>query len=300
MNKTEQERQSPLKLIVLLAWIILFGAISVLGSSTETSMNFDNPNTISILYIGQVFGVIVLFIAPALLFSAFWTRSGIAYTGIKTKTSFTALLIGSLGILLAFPLINWLSEVNQHMHLPSAFSGIEVWMKNSEAKAAEMTTIFTRGTSAGSLILNLFVVAFMAALSEELFFRGVLQKVLLECIRNKHVAIWIGAICFSAFHMQFFGFFPRMLMGAYLGYLFLWSGSLWPGIVAHFVNNGMAVLLIWLINRGVIPENIDKLGMESTQWVYVVCSAVMVIVSLIMVYRVEKKRRSVIITETGI
>lgn len=290
MQNIEQERHSSIKLIVIISWIILFAVISILGSSTEPSFNLDNPNTISLLYIGQVFGVIVLFIVPSLLFSAFWTRSGIAYTGIKTRASITTLLLGSLGILFAFPLINWLSEVNQQMHLPSALNGIEIWMKNSEARAAEMTDIFTRGTTVGILILNLFVVAFMAALSEELFFRGVLQKVLGECVKNKHIAVWIGAVFFSAFHMQFFGFFPRMLMGAYLGYLFLWSGSLWPGIIAHFLNNGMAVFLIWLINRGVIPKNIDKLGMESTEWIYVICSFLMVAASLIIVRGIEKKK----------
>ena len=135
-------------------------------------------------------------------------------------------------------------------------NGIEIWMKNSEEKAKVLTDAFTEGDSLGVLFLNLIVIALLAALSEELFFRGVLQKVLIECTRNKHLGVWIGAIIFSAFHMQFYGFLPRMLMGAFLGYLFLWSGSLWLGIFAHFINNGMAVLIIWLINKNVIPENI--------------------------------------------
>jgi membrane protease YdiL (CAAX protease family) len=179
------------------------------------------------------------------------------------------------------------------MHLPSAFSAMETWMKNSEAKAAEMTDVFTKGTTVGVLLLNLFVVAFMAAFSEELFFRGMLQKVLIECFKNKHIGIWIGAIFFSAFHMQFYGFLPRMLMGAYLGYLFVWSGSIWPGMIAHFINNGAAVFLVWLYNRGSISADADKIGAEGSQMIYVVSSIVMVTISMILVYRTEKNRKSI-------
>ena len=167
--------------------------------------------------------------------------------------------------------------------------------QNSEEKAKVLTDAFTKGTSVGSLISNLFVVAFMAALSEELFFRGILQKVLIECTKNKHVGVWIGAALFSAFHMQFFGFLPRMLMGAFLGYLFLWSGSLWPGIIAHFCNNGMAVFLSWMMNRESIAADADQIGSKDGEIMYAAISTLMVIGSLFLVYKIEKKRNNVIV-----
>ncbi|MGZ4033674.1 MAG: CPBP family intramembrane glutamic endopeptidase [Bacteroidia bacterium] len=291
MQDIGQERHSWLKLFVILTWLFLYGLVSVLGGGNDIALNLNDPKIILILYIGQIAGVLILFIFPALLFAIFWTKARGAYLGLSAKPAFTTLIIGSVGILLAQPMINWLADINQHMHLPSAFSAMETWMKNSEAKAAEMTDVFTKGTSVGGLILNLFVVAFLAAFSEELFFRGILQKVLIECFKNKHVGIWLSAIFFSAFHMQFFGFLPRMLMGAYLGYLFAWSGSIWPGMIAHFVNNGMTVFLVWLSNRGVITADADKIGIEENQMIYVISSIVMVIVSLILVYRIEKKRK---------
>ena len=240
MQNIEQERQSWLKLSVILLFLFLYGLATVLESDKEVHINFDNKATVAFLYIGQTLGVIVLFILPAILFSVFWTRSKIHYIGITTKPAIGTLLIATIGMLLAMPVINWLGEVNQYMKLPEALSGIESWMKDSEAKATELTEAFTRGTSVTKLVLNLFVVAFMAALSEEIFFRGIVQKVLIECFKNKHAGVWISAALFSAFHMQFYGFIPRMMMGAYLGYMFLWSGSLWPGMLAHFINNAMA------------------------------------------------------------
>jgi uncharacterized protein len=164
-------------------------------------------------------------------------------------------------------------------------------MKRSEDKATELTEAFTRGTSGGVLILNLFVIALVAAVTEEIFFRGLFQKIAIECFNNKHIGVWFSAIIFSAFHMQFFGFMPRVLMGAYLGYLFLWSGSLWPGILAHFINNGMAVFIVWLVNRGQISADADKVGIQQEELIYVALSAIMVLGSLTMIYRIEKKRK---------
>jgi len=293
MQNMEQERHSWIKLAVIFAWLLLYAIASIAGSSAETELNLDNSMTVNLLYFGQLIGVLFLFIVPAILFAGLWTKQRISYLGITTKASFTTLILASLGIILALPTINWIAGINEQMHLPEALSGIEEWMKNSEAKALEMTQLFTKGTSVGGLLLNLFVVAFMAAISEELFFRGMIQKVLIECFKNKHIAVWIGAILFSAFHMQFFGFFPRMLMGAYLGYLFLWSGSLWPGILAHFFNNGMAVFLIWLSNRGVISSDVDKIGTFENELIYVIASIALVTITLFLIYRIQKRRKMI-------
>lgn len=291
MQDIEQERQSWIKLSVILFFLFLYGLVTVLAGDGEVKINFDNKATIAFLYIGQVLGVIILFILPAILFSIFWTRSKIHYLGITTKPALGTLFIAGLGMLLAMPMINWLAELNQQMQLPEAFHGIEVWMKNTEAKATELTEVFTRGTSLKKLILNLFVIAFMAALSEEIFFRGLVQKVLIECFKNKHVGVWIGAVLFSAFHMQFYGFIPRMMMGAYLGYMFLWSGSLWPGMLAHFINNAAAVYVMWLVNRGTITADVDKMGIQEGQGAYIITSIIMVVASMLLVYRIEQKRK---------
>lgn len=297
MQNIEQERHSWIKLSVLLAFMLIYGLLNVVGSGNDINLNLDNPNMLLMLKILQAVSVVIIFILPSVLIATLWTKPRIHYLGVTTKPKFTALAIAGLGILLAMPLINWLSEMNQHMQLPASMSGIEAWMKKSEETAGELTEAFTKGTSVGTLLLNLFVIAFMAALSEELFFRGIFQKVAIECFKNKHLGIWFGAIIFSAFHMQFYGFVPRMLMGAYLGYLFLWTGSLWPGILAHFLNNGTAVFLVWLVNRGVISEDVDKMGMQPGDLIYVAISTVIVIGSMVLLYRMEQKNKSSIQVE---
>ncbi len=291
MENNESERQPWLKLIILLLFIFGFGILTVIGGNGDTGINMENPKAVALLKVLQGVSVIIIFILPSVLFAVFWTKPRIHYLGITTKPLISTLLIAGTGMLLAMPMINWFSDMNQHLQLPDAFRSIQTWMEHSEQAAGQLTDVFTKGTSIDVLVLNLVVIALMAAVSEELFFRGVLQKVLIECTRNKHVGVWVGAALFSAFHMQFFGFLPRMLMGAYLGYLFLWSGSLWPGILAHFINNGTAVFLIWLSNRDVISIDADKVGIQTGEWAYVAVSIVMVGVSLFLVYRIEKKKK---------
>ncbi len=291
MENIEQERNSKLKLTILLVYILLLGLLTGISSGSDVKLNFEDAGFINMMKILQAVFVVFLFILPAVLIATLWTKPKLSYLGITTRPAATTLFIAATGMILASPLINWLAEMNSHMQLPASLSGVEEWMKKSEAEATMLTEAFTKGTSFGTLILNLFVIAFMAALSEEIFFRGLLQKVLMECVKNKHIAIWIGAAIFSAFHMQFYGFVPRMMMGAFLGYLYMWSGSLWPGIIAHFVNNAMAVFLVWLSNRGTISVDADKIGIEGNEWIYVLMSVIMVVSSLVLVYKSEKKRK---------
>ena len=106
----------------------------------------------------------------------------------------------------------------------------------------------------GDLVVNLIIVALLAAVGEELLFRGSMQNIFLEWTKNKHAAVWITAVLFSALHAQFYGFLPRMLLGVVLGYLYIWSGSLWLSMLFHFLNNGLAVLFSYLIAKGTISE----------------------------------------------
>ena len=108
------------------------------------------------------------------------------------------------------------------------------------------------------LAVNLILIAIIPALAEELLFRGCVQQVMKEWFRNVHVAIWVTAFIFSFIHFEFYGFLPRLLLGAMLGYLFYWSGSLWVPIIAHTLNNGLQVLLSYLYDHGMIAFNINS------------------------------------------
>jgi membrane protease YdiL (CAAX protease family) len=138
------------------------------------------------------------------------------------------------------------------------------------------------------LLLNLFVVAILPAIGEELIFRGAFQKLFSQLFKNKHIGIWLAAALFSAIHLQFYGFIPRMLLGAIFGYLLYWSGSLWVPIWAHFVNNAMGVTLSYLSQKGIVSEDIENIGTLEDGAVYIIAS--LLIVSSLLVWGYKNKR----------
>jgi membrane protease YdiL (CAAX protease family) len=290
-NQTE-ERSSWLKLAILLAFIGGFIALNIATGDADININLQSNKMVNMFKLAQAISVVIIFILPAVLFAQFWTTKKIHYLGLTRLPAINTAACAIVAMLLATPLINWLAELNQHMQLPASLAGMEQWMKSSEEKAAKITEAFMNTTSVKGLLLNLFVIAFMAALSEEIFFRGLLQKILVECFGNVHIAVWTGAILFSAFHMQFYGFLPRTVMGAFLGYLFLWSGSLWLSILAHFTNNGAAVLFSWLNKRGVISGDAESIGTGSQEWIAVTASIALVSALMYWIYRSEKSRKA--------
>ena len=98
----------------------------------------------------------------------------------------------------------------------------------------------------------------------QLLFRGVLQNHLAKWFKNVHVAVWVSAIIFSAIHFQFYGFFPRMILGAALGYLLVYGKSLWLPIAAHCFNNFMAVVAAWSLNKFEVIQNVEAVAPTYT------------------------------------
>ena len=160
----------------------------------------------------------------------------------------------------ASPLVNLLGLWNAELALPEWLSGIETWMRSSEDAAAKLTELFVKADSMNALFVNILIIGVLPAIGEELLFRGVIQKILLDWTRNKHLAIWITAILFSALHLQFFGFLPRMFLGALFGYLFVWSGNLWLPVLAHFINNTTAVIAYYYYHNGQLDIDPDTIG----------------------------------------
>lgn len=244
MNENLKHKISlPLQLLIGLSYFFLLFITTLLNDDSGSSFDLKDDSIILAMKISQVVVVTLVFILPVNGFAYLFRSEKTAFLNLKKVNSLS--LVTALTIcVLALPFIGILQEWNTNMVLPAGWEGIEEWMKEKEKTAEEITSAFFVDKSFGSFLINLFVIAFMAALSEELFFRGFLQRLFIENKINVHLAIWITAILFSAIHVQFYGFFARMVLGAILGYLYLYSGSLWTPILAHFVNNAFAVFLV--------------------------------------------------------
>jgi membrane protease YdiL (CAAX protease family) len=88
------------------------------------------------------------------------------------------------------------------------------------------------------------IIALLPAIGEEVCFRSILQRIIIQITRNAMSGILITAFIFSALHFQFEGFLPRMFLGFMLGYLYWYSGSIWTSMLAHFVNNAVQVVVV--------------------------------------------------------
>jgi uncharacterized protein len=168
----------------------------------------------------------------------------------------TALGLVALLIVGIMPLSALVVEWNKGVKLPSSLDGFAQWATELEQRAGELTEFLLTLDSLADLGWALLVVAIIPAVGEELTFRGVLQTKLQLAVKNPHLAIWI----FSLLHFQFFGFVPRVLLGALFGYLYWWSGNLLMPVMAHLVNNGFTVIMIYLHQRGMLGIDIEAPG----------------------------------------
>ena len=148
----------------------------------------------------------------------------------------------------AFPVTGLAGQLNSSLTLPHWLSGIEQWMRYREDYASHLLDVIMTPESLSGMLFNLVLVAALPAIGEELIFRGVFQKILQDLFRSGHLSVWVISVLFSAIHFQFYGFLPRLILGAIFGYLFLWSRNIWLPVLAHFINN--AVPTVWAYVKG--------------------------------------------------
>jgi membrane protease YdiL (CAAX protease family) len=258
------------------------------------------PHVLKAMKFLQLINALGLFVVPSLLFAFLIHKKGNNYLKWNVGSNLILFLIVPLLMLASQPIINLSAEINKHLQLPEFLKSLEIWMQRSENNAEVITKAFLAGSDISTYLYNLFLIAVIPAIGEELMFRGVFQRILNDWKKNIHIAIWISAILFSAMHMQFYGFLPRMLMGALFGYIFYWSGSLWIPILAHFINNALAVSLHLLMNRGYNFDYLEEIGTGNNALFFVACSAVIIILLLLQFYFLRKKDETVSEPEASI
>ncbi len=204
------------------------------------------------LKIFQILSSAGLFLAPPLLLALTERKKITEFYDFK-KPQLTLVAMVLVLMVVSMPLMEWTALWNQKMQFPEFLGSLESWMKAKEAEAMEMTVVLLKVANVGDFIVNLFMIALLPAVAEELMFRGGVQRSFNRMFANPHVAIWLSAFIFSAIHVQFYGFLPRILLGAAFGYIYLWSGSLWYAMLAHFLNNGFAVCMAWYLQLNNLP-----------------------------------------------
>jgi membrane protease YdiL (CAAX protease family) len=274
--------------VVFFIGILLAGPLFGTGLKDIISSlsDVENLQTIRLLKFFQVIQSFGLFIIPALLAGYFFEGSSVKYLRLDKSSRWLVYLITLALMYASLPFINWMVSANEAMELPEFMKGMEEWMKTTEAEAAKLTDAFMNMPAFGGFLFNLVMIALLPAIGEEFLFRGLLQRLFKDWTGNIHAAIFISAFLFSALHMQFYGFFPRMMLGIMFGYLFYWSGSLWVPVFAHFINNGSAVIFSYLGQHGFLQGDYENFGATENVFIIVV-SGLVTAVLLFLVYRLR-------------
>lgn len=249
------------------------------------------------LRIAAVIQSVIVIILPAVMTAVMVSRRPGTFLGIETKPHITPIFLAVCALVCATPTMNCIIKFNESLSLPETFSVVEQWMRSAEQSAASTIAMLQGGGTVVDLIMSILIVGILAGVGEELLFRGTLQRLMLTSGSSPHVAVWVSAAVFSAIHMQFFGFIPRMILGAFFGYLLYWSGSLWLPIIVHASNNIIYVVAKWTsIHNGEAEVTIDTVGTSdfSSAWPIITLSVVMTALVLAAIYRATHSHPQVI------
>ena len=206
----------------------------------------------------QAVGHLFTFLIPSLFYWKLIERKTMGAFCLQSRDSYRDLVPIFFLTIVLMPFTGLVAEWNESMILPDSLSGLETWMKNSETTLARLTEFLLSFHNIQELIIAIIVIAVIPAIGEEVLFRGILQRKLAEHWANVHLGIWASAFLFSAIHFQFYGFLPRLFLGAMFGYLYFWTGRLSMAIFAHFINNAVTVLLMWMYRQQMINLDISS------------------------------------------
>lgn len=229
------------------------------------------------------------FIIMPWLLLKFYYKGQIA--DLSSSTTKVQLVVITVFIALFFmgvnaPFIEW----NQNFVFPEVLAGLEEKLKALEETLAKTSEFITNFDNVGQLFLGLVVVAIIPGIGEEFVFRGLIQNHVYGISKNIHVAIWVSALLFSLFHMQFYGVVPRMLLGAMFGYIYYFSGNIIYPMIAHFFNNGFTLVMLYMFKQDMVEYNIEDT--EVLPWFQVVFSAGITLLLFFAFQRTAKQRLS--------
>lgn len=255
------------------------------------------PESTAAMRIAAVIQSLFQLIIPAIATAMIVTRRPATFLAIDRRIDVNTLLLAVAALIASIPAMNLVISLNQSLTLPDSLQWLETAIREMEDRAAETIALLQGGEGIGNLVMNILIIGVLAGFGEELFFRGTLMRLMTTGRVNSHVAVWTVAIVFSALHLQFFGFVPRTLLGAYFGYLLVWSRCLWIPIIIHATNNIIYVYWQWAYGAADGEATpVDTIGADG-DWHYALASAIITVAILYLIYKRRNRNSDVIAHE---
>lgn len=292
-----QQANAPMQVFVLIAVTLFAGGVAgylallmaqaFWGLDAEALQALlgtpDLAASAMILKLLQFFNALGMFLLPAMIFSQLISSQPHSYLRISTWPKWhVAALIVVLFVAVS-PITDALSWLNNSLALPSFLADFEREMRAAKTASEAMIGNLVVMNNWREFLVNILVLALMPALAEEFFFRGILQRILVDKTGRIHLSVWVTAFAFALMHMQFFAILPLAILGALLGYLKEWTGSLWASILGHFVNNALIVVMLFFTDFNMA----ESAQPESPEWLWLAAS---VAVCAAIVYYLNKTK----------
>ena len=268
MKKNDLVLSLPQRLLLFACLFILGYAITI-GLTYFISMVLKS-NPAAAMRIASVIQDVVAFIIPSVATAVLVSRRPAELLRLTGGLNLTWIALVGAVLFFSIPFAESVIYWNENLKLPASLSEFESSLREMENRAAQTSALLMSNPSVPALIVNILIIGVGAGVAEEILFRGCFQRLLVTGGINHHVAIWCVAFIFSAIHFQFFGFVPRMLLGAYFGYLMYWSKSVWIPAIAHTLNNTMVVITAWGQVRMHPDQPLDTSASLSPTWLIVV------------------------------
>ncbi|MDE6467514.1 MAG: CPBP family intramembrane metalloprotease [Muribaculaceae bacterium] len=268
-------------LLLFLVFIVCYVVVAALSYFLGRVLE---GNPAGAVRISAVLQDVLLFILPALVTALIVTRKPAELMCLTEKPS-RSLFIAMIAVFaVAIPAMDSIIYWNYHWTFPESMASFAEAARKMEDMAGDTIKLMLADTSVAALLINILIIGVFAALSEEILFRGCLLRLMLTGGVNRHVAVWTVAFIFTVMHFQLFGLVPRLLLGAYFGYLLLWSGSLWLPFAAHLLNNTLYVVMAWhqVRTAGIGAVDVEP---ELAPWPFIAASFVATAGLLYMMYR---------------
>lgn len=213
---------------------------------------------IHLLIIQSITSFIVFFLAPYMYLrrKKEFVQNILSFKKIRAYPTMILILLMLFFMIFNGTIIEW----NKNLEFPELLSSLEKFAKEREIELEKLTIYLISFDNFFQYIIGVFAIAFLPGFCEEYLFRGVFQKKFNSIFKNIHLAIWLSAFLFSFFHFQFYGFFPRMLLGALFGYIYFYSNNLFYPVLAHFINNFIALSIFYLSHTDMINLSVKEIN----------------------------------------
>lgn len=229
------------------------------------------------------------FLFPALILS--WLFSDDVRQYLHTEQGFSGgvMILTVLGVIFLVPFLNAVVYWTQQIPFPDSLKAVESQIAQWEEQAQQAEEMVLTTDKYLTFLMNLLIIAVLTAIGEEFLFRGVLQNIFSKVFKNPHAIIWTVGIIFSFMHFQFYGFFARAFLGAYLGYLLYYSKSIWVPVLAHLTQNAMGVISYYSIRDPELLKKVNEVGVGSTSWVALVSLALFSITFALLIRKCKSQ-----------